>query len=90
MAAYLVSRHLGMVKYGVLFGIVVGQLALATGFGPLLIGTVYDRTQSYSGVLWCYIPLSLLTALLFATLGGYPVFAAPAAAGTGSGDEIGV
>ena len=61
-----------------------------TGFGPLLISFAYDRTHSYSGVLWGYIPLSVLTALLFASLGRYPVFAAPAAVATRSGDEIGV
>lgn len=85
--AYLVSRHFGMLHYGVLFGIVVGLLSLATGTGPLLISFVYDSTQSYAGVLWGFIPLSLLTALLFASLGRYPVFAASDA---GSGDEIGV
>ncbi len=77
--AYLVSRHFGMLNYGVLFGTIVGLLTLATGMGPLLISFVYDATQSYNGVLWGYIPLSLLTALLFASLGRYPVFAAVAA-----------
>lgn len=81
--AYLVSRHFGMLHYGVLFGTIVGLLSIATGFGPLLISFVYDRTHSYAGVLWGYIPLSLLTALLFASLGRYPVFAT-------SGDEVGV
>ena len=81
--AYLVSRHFGMLNYGVLFGIVVGLLSVATGFGPLLISFVYDRSQSYAGVLWGFIPLSVLTALLFASLGRYPVFAK-------SGDEVGV
>ena len=81
--AYLTSRHFGMLNYGVLFGIVVGLLSIATGFGPLLISFVYDRTHSYAGVLWGYMPLSLLTALLFASLGRYPVFGR-------SGDEIGI
>jgi predicted MFS family arabinose efflux permease len=81
--AYLVSRHFGMLHYGVLFGTIVGLLSIATGFGPLLISLVYDRTHSYAGVLWGYMPLSLLTALLFASLGRYPMFGR-------SGDEIGV
>ena len=81
--AYLVSRHFGMLHYGVLFGTIVGLLSIATGFGPLLISFVYDRTHSYAGVLWGYMPLSLLTALLFASLGRYPVFGR-------SGDEVGV
>jgi predicted MFS family arabinose efflux permease len=81
--AYLVSRHFGMLHYGVLFGTIVGLLSIATGFGPLLISFVYDRTHSYSGVLWGYMPLCALTALLFASLGRYPVFGR-------SGDEVGV
>ena len=72
--AYLVSRHFGMLNYGVLFGTIVGLLTLATGMGPLLISFVYDATKSYNGVLWGYIPLCLLTSALFASLGRYPVF----------------
>ena len=81
--AYLVSRHFGMLHYGVLFGTIVGLLSVATGFGPLLISFVYDTTRSYEGVLWGYIPLSLLTSVLFASLGRYPVLNAPAAAPVG-------
>jgi MFS family permease len=76
---YLVSRHFGMLHYGVLFGIVVGLLSIATGTGPLLISFVYDRTNTYAGVLWGFIPVCLLTAILFASLGRYPVFDAPVA-----------
>ena len=66
-----------------LVGTIVGLLSIATGFGPLLISFVYDRTHSYAGVLWGYMPLSLLTALLFASLGRYPVVGR-------SGDKVGV
>lgn len=75
--AYLVSRHFGMLNYGVLFGTIVGLLSLATGLGPLLISFVYDATQSYNAVMWGYIPLCLLTSALFASLGRYPVFDEP-------------
>ncbi len=81
--AYLVSRHFGMLHYGVLFGTIVGLLSIATGMGPLLISFVYDATKSYNGVLWGYIPLCLLTSALFASLGRYPVFDVPAAAPPG-------
>jgi predicted MFS family arabinose efflux permease len=76
VVAYLVGRHFGMRNYGTLFGTIAGLLALATGLGPVLVNLVYDFTGSYSGVLLAYIPLSLLAAALFASLGRYPVFSA--------------
>ena len=72
--AYLVGKHFGMRNYGTLFGTIAGLLALATGLGPVLLNLVYDTTQAYTAVLIAYIPLSLLTAALFASLGRYPVF----------------
>lgn len=72
--AYLVGRHFGMRNYGTLFGTIAGLLALATGLGPVLLNLVYDATGKYTGVLFAYIPLSVLSAALFASLGRYPVF----------------
>ena len=74
--AYLVGRHFGMRNYGTLFGTIAGLLALATGVGPVLLNLVYDQTGAYTLVLFAYIPLSLLSAVLFASLGRYPVFPA--------------
>ncbi len=73
--AYLVGRHFGMRNYGTLFGTIAGLLALATGLGPVLLNLVYDATGAYTMVLLAYIPLSLLSAAMFASLGRYPVFA---------------
>jgi predicted MFS family arabinose efflux permease len=72
--AYLVGRHFGMRNYGTLFGTIAGLLALATGLGPVLLNLVYDATGGYTLVLLAYIPLSLLSATMFASLGRYPVF----------------
>ncbi|WP_162527115.1 MFS transporter [Sphingomonas solaris] len=70
--AYLATRHFGMRSFGVLFGTISGLLALATGVGPLLVSAVYDTTGSYMPVLWAYVPLCLIAAGLFFTLGAYP------------------
>jgi predicted MFS family arabinose efflux permease len=72
--AYLVGRHFGMRNYGTLFGTIAGLLALATGLGPVLLNLVFDWRGAYTLVLMAYIPLSLLSAGLFASLGRYPVF----------------
>jgi predicted MFS family arabinose efflux permease len=72
--AYLTTRHFGMRSFGVLFGTVGGALGLATGLGPLIVSRIYDVTKSYEPALWGFIPICLLGAGLFWTLGKYPDF----------------
>ncbi len=75
--AFLASKHFGMRNFGVLFGTISGLLALATGLGPLFVSLVYDQTKSYDMVLMGYVPLALIAAALFASLGRYPEFEQP-------------
>jgi len=72
--AYLTTRHFGMRSFGVLFGTISGLLALATGLGPLLVSLTYDLSGSYDIVLMACIPLILLSAFCFLSLGRYPDF----------------
>ena len=72
--AYLTTRHFGMRHFGVLFGTIAGLLALATGLGPLLVSLIYDLTRSYDLALIAYVPLSLIAAVSFLSLGRYPQF----------------
>lgn len=74
-AAYLTSRYFGMRSYGSLYGLIIGMLALALGFGPMIAGYVYDQVGSYGPALLAGIPISLLASLLIFTLGPYPDFA---------------
>ena len=76
--AYLATRHFGLRNFGVLFGTISGLLAFATGLGPLLVSYSFDQTRSYDLALMAYIPLSLIAAAMFASLGRYPVFDKPA------------
>lgn len=75
--AYLTTRHFGLRHFGVLFGTVAGLLAFATGLGPYVVNHIYDLTHSYHLALVAYIPLSLIAAGLFLSLGRYPVFPVP-------------
>ena len=75
--AYLTTRHFGMRHFGVLFGTIAGLLALATGLGPLFVNLTYDLTHSYELALMAYVPLSVIAAGLFLSLGRYPQFDAP-------------
>ncbi len=73
--AYLTTRHFGMKNFGTIFGVISGILAFATGLGPFLVSLGYDMTGGYTITLKAYIPLALLAALLFFSLGRYPQFA---------------
>lgn len=72
--AYLSSRHLGARSFGTLYGAINSMLALAVGTAPVLANLVYDRTQSYTPVLWAALPLLTLAALVYFSLGRYPDF----------------
>lgn len=70
--AYLATRHLGIRSFGVLFGTIAGLLSLSSGVGPLIVSYIFDVTRSYVPVLWAYMPLCGLAAILFLSLGRYP------------------
>lgn len=71
-AAYLASRHFGTANFGTVFGTIGGGVLLMNGIGPFLTSYAYDATGTYSAALWTFIPLCLLSSLLFFTLGPYP------------------
>jgi nitrate/nitrite transporter NarK len=72
--AYLTARHFGLRSFGVLFASIGGLQGLATGLGPFLVSGIYDATGSYRVALWLFIPICLMGALLFLSLGPYPEF----------------
>jgi len=74
--AYLTTRHFGLRSFGVLFGTLGGLQALATGSGPFLVNSIYDATGSYRLAVLLFIPVCLLGAVLFLSLGRYPDFSA--------------
>jgi len=73
IAAYMSSRYLGMKNYGLLFGAIVGLLALALGIGPMIMGAVFDHFGSYRLAFIAGIPLSLTASLLLFSFGGEEV-----------------
>lgn len=70
--AYLIARHFGIATFGTLFGTLTGTLVLMGGIGPLIASAVYDATGSYAPALWGFIPVCILSSILFLTLGPYP------------------
>jgi MFS family permease len=72
---YLASRHLGARAFGTLYGTINALMALAVAVAPLGANYIYDITRSYEPVMWAAIPVLLVAALLYASLGSYPDFA---------------
>lgn len=72
--AYLASRHIGQRAYATVYATIMAAMSLGVGLGPLLANLVYDRTQSYTLVLWAALPMFAIGALLFLSLGPYPEF----------------
>ena len=72
LVAYLTSRYFGLRNFGLLFGTIGGLITLAGAVAPLIMNLIFDATQSYAIALWAYIPLCLISALLFLLLGAYP------------------
>ena len=70
--AYLAARHFGTRHFGALFGSINGLLLFGNGLAPLIANSVYDAVRTYDPVLIALIPLFVITAILFLTLGRYP------------------
>lgn len=67
--AYLATRHLGLRSFGVLFGAMVGAMALGISIGPLAAAAVHDRYGDYSYFLLLTILAMTVSSFALATLG---------------------
>jgi MFS family permease len=76
--AYLASRHLGLRRFGTLFGIIGMAMAAGSAIGPMGFSYIYDVTRSYTLGLWLLIPLSLLASISFLSVGRSAPFQAEA------------
>jgi MFS family permease len=71
MQAYFFTRYFGLKAYAEIYGLSLAILSLATGFGPPLIGKMFDRTGSYNIVILILMIGYSLSAALMLTLGPY-------------------
>ncbi len=72
VCTYLTTRYGGLLSFGKIFGIMASLMALGSGVGPVVVGTVYDHFGSYAPLLLCGIPIGLTCGLLVVGLGPYP------------------
>jgi predicted MFS family arabinose efflux permease len=70
--AYLASRHFGTNNFGTLFGTINGLLLFGNGLAPVLANYGYDVMQTYDYVMMALVPLYIVSAALFLSMGRYP------------------
>lgn len=70
--AYATTRYFGLRSYGVVFGLYASLMTIGAGIGPTIGGYIHDRTGSYEPFIMGAILISLVCALLIATLATYP------------------
>ena len=68
---YFFTRYFGIRAFAEVYGLCMAMNSLASGFGPLLIGKLFDRTASYNLVILIISIGYVLSALLILTLGPY-------------------
>jgi MFS family permease len=71
LAAFLVSRHFGLLRFSEIFGYVLAASVLGNGWGPWLMARCYDVQGSYSFALGAFGLALILAALLISRLGPY-------------------
>jgi MFS family permease len=76
LVTYLATRHFGLRRFGVLFGIVMVPMASGTATGPLIASTIHDHFHGYDPFLLVAMPMLAAGALLLTLLGPFPKFSA--------------
>jgi predicted MFS family arabinose efflux permease len=71
MLGFFVSRYFGRRSFATLYGLIFAVFAMGIGIGPALLGKGYDWFHSYDPILWVYLGLLVIAALLFLPLGRY-------------------
>jgi MFS family permease len=69
LLAYLFSRYFGLRHFARIYGCGLSAFAFGAGAGPILAGTVHDRTGSYGPALIFFAAASVCAAMLILSLG---------------------
>jgi MFS family permease len=70
--AYLVAKYFGTVSYARVYGFLYSAWTLGSGSAPLITSKVFEQTGSHTMILWVYVGLFALSAVMIARLGSYP------------------
>ncbi len=69
--AYFFTRYFGLKAFAEVYGLCLAIQQLASGFGPPLVGTIFDRTGSYNLVILFLAIAYLIQAICVLILGPY-------------------
>ncbi len=72
LLAYMAARYFGLVNYGTIYGLAVLCISVGTSIGVSGIGLAHDHFHSYDIALWAAMGISMLSGLLYLSLGPYP------------------
>jgi MFS family permease len=75
LVAYMTTRYFGLKAYGEIYGWQFILFELAVGFGPLLMGRMYDLNGNYEAGLLVLAAAYVIASLSFGSLGKAPDFA---------------
>ncbi|MEO6717647.1 MAG: MFS transporter [Novosphingobium sp.] len=75
ITTYLTSRYVGVLHFGKIYGVISSAMRLGAGLGPVIAGTIFDRSGSYHAYLLFGIGAACVAALSVFGLGTYPSFA---------------
>jgi MFS family permease len=76
---YMLRRYFGLRSFSTLYGMVYSGFAVAGAISPLLLGRIYDRTGSYTGILSVFSGVTIVAAVGMLLLPAYRYAARPSA-----------
>jgi MFS family permease len=68
---YMLRRYFGLRSFSTLYGLVYSGFAVAGAIAPLLLGRIYDKTGSYTGILSVFSVVTMVVAVGMLLLPAY-------------------
>jgi len=68
---YMLRRYFGLRSFSMLYGMVYSTFAVAGAIAPLVLGHIYDRTGSYTGILNAFCSVTLVASVAMLALPSY-------------------
>ncbi len=78
---YMLRRYFGLRSFSMLYGLVYSTFAVAGAMAPLVVGHIYDRTGSYTGIMQTFCVVTLVASLAMLALPRYRYEAENSASG---------
>jgi len=67
----MLRRYFGLRSFSTLYGLVYSTYAVAGAIAPLVLGHIYDKTGSYTGILNAFCTVTLVASVAMLALPAY-------------------